>query len=288
MANCESLNDMNLDKGTFCFNGEIDGFALFADTISVADASLKTQAWWDAQIYDSTNRVVALVGTDDSEITPAEIQEYSPKRGFKVQTSKGSNEYMLKFKDTECLRKTLDPLNGQEAHALFFTTSDYIQGLPGSTNLITKAVKTSINISKELVDGVSLIVVKFTFAVDFEMLFIELQMDDGFTTSELSGLTGIYLDGVSASVVSDITVLAYDCSRTALEDLVVANFLVYNVTDDPTKATPIVPSGVVGTGNSYVITIAAQDSGDNLWVGAAVPVVGSLFVTGEPAVIAIP
>jgi len=279
MATCATLENMNLDSGTFCFNGEIDGFALFADAITVSNTSLMTELWWDAQIYDSSNRVVSMIGTDDSEITPGEIVEYSPKRGFKVQTSKGSSEYMLKFKDTECARKTLNPLNGQTFYALFFTTSNYIQGIP-ATNLTTSAVKTSLSVSKELVDGVNLIVVKFTFALDFEMLYTEIKMEDEFTTNEIPGLTGVYLDPVSCSQVV-ITVLAYDCSKAPLTGLLIGNFVVYNVTDDPQKLTEITPSGVVGTANSYAITVASQDAGDFLFVATATPAAANLYVTGQ-------
>jgi hypothetical protein len=270
---------MNLDEGSFCFNGEIDGFALFASASTVANESLKTNAWWDAQIYDSSNRVVTLIGTDDSEITAGEITEYSPKRGFKVQTSKTSAEYMLKFKDTECARKTLDPLNGQTFYALFFTTSNYIQGIP-ATNTTTKAVKSNMSVSKEYAEGVNLIVVKFTFALDFEMLYTEIQMEEGFTSDEISGLTGVYLDPVSCTQTV-ITTTAFDCSKTALEGLALANFTVYNITDDPTKTTPIVPSGVVPTANSYAITIASQDAGDSLFVEIATPSASNLYVTGK-------
>lgn len=281
---CENLTDMNLNKGSFCFNGEIDGFALFSSAITVANSSLKTQAWWDAQIYDSSDRVVTLIGTDDSEITPAEVTSYDPKRGFKVQTSRGSNEYMLKFKDTECLRKTLFPLDGTEVFTMFFTTKNFIQG-EEATATTTKAVKSQLSVSKELVDGVNLIVVKFTFASDFEANYVEVQMDDGFITSEITGLTGIYLEGVSADTTTDIIVDAYNCDRSINEDLVLANFLVYNITDDPTKSTPIVPSGVASVANRYTITIAAQDAAEVIWVGIATPAAANLYVTGTPATI---
>lgn len=279
MSTCAPLTNMNAQAGTFCFNGEVDGFALFADAITVADSSLKTQAWWDAQVYDATNRVVALVETDDSEITPAEVTEYSPKRGFKVQTSRGSSEYILKFKDTECRRKTLEPLNGQSFYALFFTTADYIQGIP-VTDTTTKAVKCNLSVYKEYADGVNLIVTKFTFALDFEMLYTEIQMEDDFTRDEITPLTGVYLNAVSCTQTV-ITTTAYDCSRTALEGLVLANFVVYNLTDDPTKTTPIVPSDVTGTANSYAITIASQDVGDNMFVAIATPSASNLYVTGR-------
>jgi hypothetical protein len=284
---CENLENMNLDKGSFCFNGEIDGFAAFDSTITVANTSLKTQAWWDAQIYDSTNRVVTLVGTDDSEITAAEVVTYEPKRGFKVQTSKGSNEYMLKFKDTECLRKTLFPLDNTELFTYFFTVNNYIRG-EEATNTTTKAVKSQISVSAELADGVNLIVVKFTFATDFEQTYVEVPMEEGFNTSELTGLTGVYLEGISADATTDIVVDAYDCARTALTGLTDANFQVFNTTDDPSKASAISITNVAAVANRYTITIAVQDSGDTLWIEVPTPSSTNLYVTGKPTTVTIP
>ena len=276
---CENLDNMNLAKGSFCFNGEIDGLALFESAITVANGSLRTESWWDAQIYDATNRVVTLIGTDDSEITPAEVTEYTPKRGFKVQTSKGSNEYMLKFKDTECLRQTLFPLNGSEVYAMFFTTSNFIRAARGTTNLNSRAVKANLSVSAELVDGINLLIVKISFASDFEASYVEIAMEDNFTTDEITGLTGVYFDAVSSTTTVQ-TVLAYDCNRVALEGLVSANFVFYNLTTDPTKATAITGTAVA-TNNSYAVTIAAQTLGDVIACEIATPAAANLYVTGK-------
>jgi hypothetical protein len=284
MSKCGSVSDINVIKGTYCFNGEEDGFAIWQSEATVSNTTLSSKAYWDAQIYDSTNRVITIVGSDDSEITPGEPVEYNPKRGSKVQTSKNSAEYMIKYKDTECLRKTLDDLNGRELNVMFFTEGNFIIGVQ-ATNTTTKTVKAQLSVSKETVDGVKLLVCKFTFVdVDFEMKYVEVEMDSGFTTDDLTGLTSIYLEFVSAidSTGVDLIVDAFECDRTANEDLLVGNFVVYNLTDDPTKSTPIVPSGVVNSANRYTISIATQDAGDVLYCGIADPSASNLYVTGEP------
>lgn len=281
MATCSNLTDANLDLGTFCYHGLPRGFAIYQSAATVANASLNQEAYWDAQVYDATNRVFTVYGSDDAEIVAAEVQKYKPKFGFGTQTSKNSNEYMIKFKDTECLRATLFPLDSTEVNVMFFMSEGYIRG-EKATALTTKTVKATISVSTETVEDVPLIVTTFEFATNFEANYVDVQLASGFDFTDITGLTSVYFEAVSATQTV-ITVLAYDCARTALTGLESANFVLYNLTDDPTKATPITGTAVA-TGNSYAITIDSQDVSENVVTEIATPAAANLYITGESVV----
>lgn len=281
MATCANVENANLDIGTFCPHGLPRGFAIFEDSATVANSSLNQQTYWDAQVYDGTNRAFTVYGSDDAEIIAAEVQKYTPKFGFGVKTSKNSNQYVIKFKDTECLRNTLFPLDMSEVNVMFFMSERYIRGLKSSA-LNTKTVKATISVSTETVDDVPLLVTTFEFSGDFEANYVDIQLESGFEFEDITGLTSVYLEAVSATQTV-ITVLAYDCARTALTGLADANFVLYNLTDDPTKSTPITGT-VVATANSYAITIASQDVSENVVTEIATPAAANLYITGESVV----
>lgn len=266
---CKSLVN-NPSAGSFCFNGQISGFALSETAITASIVSLKTQAWWDAQIYDATDKVSILIGADESEIVAAEVAEYVPTMGTKIQTSKASNEYVIKMKDTECLRSTVDELNGQELYAFFFTKSEYLQGVrSGTANL--KNVKCQINVKTEVAEGVRLIVISFTFpAIDFETLYVEEALD--FLVNDITLVGGLTLEVQSCSTTTSVVKIV-DCANTGVAGLTTTNIGIYDITAAGVVATSWVDNGAgqyTGTG-TYV-------SGNDVKPTYAGPASGNLYV----------
>jgi hypothetical protein len=284
MGNCANLTDSNIEKGSYCFNGEPRGFGYVLSPLTVDNSSLKTKAWWDAQIYDSSNRVSLVYGANYVEENPGEVQEEAPEYGSKIQTSKMSNEIILKYQASECLRKHFDVLNGQEVYTVLFLDSDFIQGIPNGYSQM-KFVKTQISVFYETVNKVKYVNVKLTYPDnDYETEHADLAMETGFKINDVTGLTSVFMDFVSGDTTTDIIFDAYDCSRTGIESgLTVSNVEVYNLTDDPTEATPIVPSLITNSGNRWTATIAVQDTGDNVKVVIKTPSATNLYVTGSPA-----
>ena len=268
---CENIL-LNVEKGSFCFNGDIDGFALSKTPLTVSNASIITKDWWDAQIYAAVDRVTTLIGSDDSEITPGTVVEYKPKRGFGTQTSKGSNEYTIKFKDTEALRKSLNELNGSEVYVIFFTNKNAIQGIRVGQNSL-KFVKSNISVSSEMAEGVRLIVVKFTFALDFETLYAELRMESNFTTDEISGLTGLYIYAVSCSA-TEMVVDIRDAANNAVDGLTTTNLQVYDITG----AAEITDSWVDNADGTYTATYTGGTPGNFFRCDYTGPASGNLYI----------
>lgn len=285
MGNCANLTDSNIQKGTYCFNGEPRGFGYVLSALTVDNSSLKTNAWWDAQIYDSTNRVSILWGANYVEENPGEVQEEAPEYGSKIQTSKMSNEIILKYQASECLRKQLDVLNGQEVYTVLFLDNNFIQGIPvGGSQM--RFVKTQISVFYETVNKVKYVNVKLTYPDDdYETVHGDLVQDSGFYISDVTGLTSVYMEYVSGDTTTDVVFDAYDCSRTGIESgLATTNIRGYNLTDDPTEASALTPSAVVGSGNRWAATFAAQDTTDTFKVVILTPSATNLYVTGEAAI----
>lgn len=276
MAKCGSVNP-DIEKGSFCFNGELDGFALAKDPLTVSIASLITPAWWNSQVYDASNRVTTLIGKNYAEMIAGELEIETPDSGFDVQTSKKSNKYVLKYQSTECLRKSGDDMNGRTFYALFFTKGQFIQGIPYlSVNM--KFVKTNVAVSYETINKVTYIVFTFTFEDDFETLYAEEEMEDGFRTADIPTLTGITLES-ETNVVAELVVKAYACNRAVLEGLDDSKFTFYDVT----AGAAVTPDSTTIVGNVITadFTLSPNTLGNIIKTSYTGPEADNLYVINK-------
>jgi hypothetical protein len=268
----------NIENGDFCFGGKPRGVAFCDTDLAVDITSLQTLSWWTSQVIASTNRVTAIVNSNFSETTPGEVQEHTPEFGFSVQTSKTSVMYMLKWQGNLCLRRAFDRFNGKSTYVMLITDKNGIIGVRnGATQLkFTKAMVSTYN---EEIDNVDYNVLKLSFALDFETLKKQIQLQDDFIADEIPKVTGVYFEGNTA-LAATISVYAYDCQDTLLEGLDdTTYFTVYNDTDATSEAgTWAEVSGL------YTFTYSvAVDVGDFITISYTGPGSGNSYIIAQEA-----
>jgi len=261
MSECTNVSDLLMENGDFCFIGKIRGLGITDGALSVLNTSIKTKEWWDAQKYAASNRVSTILASNFSESTPGEVSEHTPEFGFSINVSETSVKYTMKWQGNLCLRRAFERYNNKQVYVVLFSDQNYIVGMRDTASKL-KFAKAMIKVMNEEIDGVDYNVLEITFAKKFQALKKEISMASGFTTEDITGITGIILEFVSCNATT-LIVDAFGCNDADLESLDDTKYLVYNITDDPERATALTITLWADSGNRYIATIDAGSAPDD-------------------------
>lgn len=265
----------NMEDGDFCFGGKPRGIAFCDTDLAVDITSLVTESWWTDQVVSATNRVSTIVNSNYSETTPGEVQKHTPEFGVSVRTSKTSAIITLKWKGNLCLRRSMDRFNGKTTYIMLLMDGNGVIGYRSGA-LQLKFMKANVLTMNEEIDGVDYNVVELSFALDYEVLKKQVQLQEDFIVDDIPTLTGVYFENASA-VVALSTWYAYDCNDNLLEGL---DDTLFSMTNDTEGGAEAGAWGEVAGLYTFTYTVPV-DLGDFMTVGHDGPDATNLFIEGK-------
>jgi hypothetical protein len=236
---------------------------------AITDANAILEATWTALLLADQPARLYFLQFDINEFDENEVveEEFDDGSKFVLDIKQATSTHKMVSSSTALRSIYKEFRDGKTMYAYWGTSKGYFVGKEVTANTIQQVkVRVTAGYEEATKDNSEKVLVFVQPLEDWKQFQKAIDPTDNFDISGLSSVQNMtFTAGTLTTTTVPLTVKDLDgVGITSLTTGAGSFFRFYNLTTDPTRSTPIVPSGCTLSGSTYTCTIAAQSSSDDI------------------------